>query len=125
MSKQTFQTQCSHCHNIAEFHLGHNSTEDSIDQAIEHLHGKTQIQVRSIIKNHQINKAEYGFALYACPKCQTLYNPFAVTIEYDGMMLFQPFYKCNQCNSTLTKTSESIESFSCKHCGEKQLTLMK
>ncbi len=122
MPEQSFQARCGHCNAVEHFQIGHDSTENSIEKAVKHLEGKTRIQVRSIIQKHHIDKAEYGFALYACPKCQTLYNPFAIKIEYDDIMLFQPFYKCNQCNSTLMKISAAVESYACKQCGEKQLS---
>lgn len=122
MPEQSFDTQCGHCHTVEHFHIGHDSTETSIEKVVKHLQGKTQIQIRSIIRKHQIDLAEYGFALYACPKCQTLYNPFDVKIEYDQIMLFQPFYKCDQCNATLKKATEDISAYACKKCGQKQLT---
>lgn len=122
MSIQSFDAQCQHCHSIEHFKIGHDDNEDSIEKAIDHLQGKTQIQVRSIIKKHKINRAEYGFTLFVCPQCQILYNPFSVKVEYDNIMLFQPFHKCGRCNSTLIKATEPVETYACKQCGEKQLS---
>ncbi len=122
MAIETFQTRCKNCHAAENFKIGHDDSEDSLDKAVEHLQGKTQIQVRSILRKHKVDTAEYGFALYHCPKCQTLYNPYAVRVEYDDIMMFQPFYKCPQCDSTLHKATSPIENYACKQCGEKQLS---
>ena len=121
MPIQSLNIQCQHCHSKEHFKIGHDDNQDSIEKAIDQLHGKTQIQVRSIIKKHTIDHAEYGFALFVCPECQILYNPFSVKIEYDNIMLFQPFHKCARCNTTLIKATEAVENYACKQCGEKQL----
>lgn len=114
--------QCKHCHAEDHFKLGHDDKEDSIEKAIDNFQGKTQIQLRSIIRKHQVNSAEYGYALFNCPDCHTLFNPYAVEIEYDDIMLFKPFHKCGTCNSTLMRANEKfIDSYSCRQCGEKQL----
>ena len=122
MPEHSFDTICGHCNTVEHFQIGHDDTENSIEKALRHIQGKTRIQVRSILKNHTVNNAEYGFALYSCPKCQTLHNPFTVKIEYDDIMLFQPFYKCQQCNSTLLKATDPVESYACKQCAKKQLS---
>ena len=116
MSEQSLQIECQHCHAVEHFKVGHDDNIDSIEKAVEQLQGKTQIQTRSIIKKHNIDNAEYGFDPYACPQCQTLHNPFAVKIEYDEIMLFQPFYKCALCNSTLVKATEPVAAYACKKC---------
>ncbi|MCU7834604.1 MAG: hypothetical protein KZQ83_05040 [gamma proteobacterium symbiont of Taylorina sp.] len=115
MPEQSIEVECSHCHEAAHYKLGHDS---DIDEALTHLKGKTQIQIKSIIKNHKLDKAEYGYALYACPKCLSLYNPYDVRVEYDEIMLFQPFYKCQQCNITLTKAKQPYTDYICKECGQ-------
>ena len=122
MSEQSLQIKCGHCHTTEQFKIGHDDGMDTLQKAVAMLQGKTQIQVRSILRNHKIDHAEYGFALYACPKCQTLHNPFDVKVEYDEIMLFQPFYKCQRCNSTLLKATEPVASYACRQCGEKQLS---
>lgn len=121
MSIQLLDTQCKHCHAKEHFKIGHDDKEDTIENAIDQLQGKTQIQVRSIIKKHSIDNAEYGFALFVCPECRILYNPYSVRVEYDNIMLFQPFHKCARCNTTLVKAREPVEAYNCKQCGEKQL----
>jgi len=121
MPIKSIDAQCQQCQSKEHFKVGHDDNEDSIDKAIENLHGKTQIQVRSIIRKHKVNQAEYGYALYVCPECQILYNPYSVKVEYDDIMLFQPFHKCSRCNSTLIKATNAIEAYACKQCGEKQL----
>lgn len=121
MAIQSLDVQCGHCHAEEHYKIGHSDNEDRIEKAIDSFQGKTQIQIRSIIKKHTINSAEYGFALFNCPECQTLFNPFSVEIEYDDIMLFKPFHKCGQCNSTLIRATKPVESYVCKHCGEKQL----
>ena len=121
MSISSFQTYCNHCQAVETFQLGHDDAQDTLQKALDHLQGKTQIQVRSILKKHKVDLAEYGYALYHCPECQTLYNPYAVKVEYDDIMLFQPFYKCPKCNTTLQKAAQTIENYACKQCGKKQL----
>lgn len=121
MAIQSLDIQCEHCHAEEHYKIGHEDSEDSIEKAIDCFQGKTQIQIRSIIRKHTINKAEYGFALFTCPDCHTLFNPYAVEIEYDDIMLFKPFHKCGPCNSTLIRATEAIESYACKQCGKKQL----
>ena len=88
MSIKSIDVQCQHCHSEEHFKIGHDDKEDTIEKAIDNLQGKTQIQVRSIIKKHKIDSAEYGFALFVCPECQILYNPYSVKVEYDNIMLF-------------------------------------
>ncbi len=121
MAIDSFDAQCKQCQSIQHLKTGHDDKEDSIDKATEQLHGKTQIQVRSIIRKHKVDSAEYGFALFVCPQCQILYNPYSVKVEYDDIMLFQPFHKCQRCNTTLLKATEAVETYACKQCGEKQL----
>lgn len=82
MPIQSLNIQCRHCHSKEHFKTGHDDNQDSIEKAIDQLQGKTQIQVRSIIKKHTIDHAEYGFALFVCPECQNLYNPFSVKRQY-------------------------------------------
>ncbi|MCW8931831.1 MAG: hypothetical protein OQL19_16560 [Gammaproteobacteria bacterium] len=122
MTVQSLDVQCQHCHSKTQFKIGHDDNQETIEKAIDNLQGKTQIQVRSIIKKHTIDAAEYGFALFACPECKILYNPYSVKVEYDNIMLFQPFHKCSRCNTTLIKATEAIEAYACKQCGEKKLT---
>ncbi len=122
MSVKSIDAQCQHCHSKVHFKIGHDDKEESIEKAIDNLTGKTQIQVRSIIRKHTIDNAEYGYALFVCPDCQILYNPYSVKVEYDNIMLFQPFHKCQRCNSTLIKATNTIEAYACEQCGEKQLT---
>ncbi len=121
MAIQSLDIQCGHCHSEEHYKIGHDENEQSIDKAIDNFQGKTQIQIRSIIRKHKINKAEYGFALFSCPECHTLFNPYSVEIEYDEIMLFKPFHKCGHCNSTLIRAAEPIEYYACKQCGQKQL----
>ena len=121
MSIKTVDVQCQHCQATEHYKIGHDDSEDSIEKAVEKLQGKTQIQVRSIIRKHQLDNAEYGFALFACPDCRILYNPYSVRVEYDNIMVFQPFHKCQRCNTTLIKAGEDIESYACRQCGETQL----
>ena len=121
MAIQSLDIQCGHCHSEEHYKIGHDENEQSIDKAIDNFQGKTQIQIRSIIRKHKINKAEYGFALFSCPECHTLFNPYSVEIEYDEIMLFKPFHKCGHCNSTLIRAADPIESYTCKQCGQKQL----
>lgn len=122
LPEQSFDTRCGHCNAVEHFQIGHDNSENDIEKALTHIQGKTRKQVRSILKKHTLNHTEYGFALYTCPKCQTLHNPFTIKIEYDDIMLFQPFYKCQQCNSTLIKATEPVTSYCCNHCGQKQLS---
>lgn len=117
-----FDAQCNHCHSKEHFKTGHDDNEDCIEKAVDSLQGKTQIQVRSIVRKHKIDSAEYGFMLFACPECQILYNPYSVKVEYDNIMLFQAFHKCPRCNTTLVKATEPIATYACKQCGEKQLS---
>lgn len=121
MSIKSIEAQCQNCQASEHFKIGHEDSEDSIEKALEQLHGKTQIQVRSILKKHKLDKAEYGFALFVCPDCQILYNPYSVKVEYDNIMLFQPFHKCQRCNSTLIRATEDISHYACKQCAAKQL----
>jgi len=121
MTIQSLNIECEHCHSEEHYKIGHDENEQSIDKAIDNFQGKTQIQIRSIIRKHKINKAEYGFALFSCPECHTLFNPYSVEIEYDEIMLFKPFHKCGHCNSTLIRAAEPIEHYVCKQCGQKQL----
>jgi predicted RNA-binding Zn-ribbon protein involved in translation (DUF1610 family) len=121
MTIQTITIQCQHCHTQEQYKVGHSNSENTLVEAIDNFHGKTQIQLRSIIKKHHIDKAEFGYALFNCPECQTLYNPYAVEVEYDEIMLFKPFHKCQSCNTTLIRTTEAISTYTCKHCGEQQL----
>ncbi len=121
MTIHSLDIQCTQCHSKEHFKTGHDDNEDSIEKAIEQFHGKTQIQVRSIIRKHKIDNAEYGFALFACPQCQILYNPYSVKVEYDNIMLFQPFHKCQRCNTTLVKATDPIKTYACRKCGKKQL----
>lgn len=97
--------------------MGHDG-EDKIEDALKHLKGKTQIQIKSIIKNHKIDKAVFGYTIYTCPKCQILNNPYNVRVEYDDIMIFQPFYKCRQCNVTLVKAEEPYTSYICGECAK-------
>ncbi len=122
MAIKFFQTRCNKCHTTENFKIGHDDSEESLDKAVEHLQGKTQIQVRSILRKHKVDTAEFGFALYHCPKCQILYNPYAVRVEYDDIMVFQPFYKCSVCDTTLQKATQAIENYACKQCAGKQLS---
>ena len=117
MSEQALDIQCSHCQNTAHYKVGHDG-EDKIEAALKHLKGKTQIQIKSIIKNHKIDQAVFGYTIYACPKCQTLSNPYDVRVEYDDIMIFQPFYKCQQCNVTLVKAQQPYTAYSCNQCGQ-------
>jgi len=121
MAIQSLDIQCGHCHSEEHYKIGHNENEHSIEKTIDNFQGNTQIQIRSIIRKHTINKAEYGFALFSCPECHTLFNPYSVEIEYDEIMLFKPFHKCGHCNSTLIRAAEPIEHYVCKQCGQKQL----
>lgn len=117
MSRESLDIQCEHCHSIEYFKLGPDGAENIEQAANNHVQGKTQIQAKSIIRKHSIDRAEYAYALYTCPACKTLYNPYAIKIEYDEIMLFQPFYKCQKCNTTLVKAEEPYTSYACKHCG--------
>ncbi len=121
MAIEALDIQCSHCQSEEHFKLGHRDNEDTIEQAIDNFQGKTQIQIRSIIKKHRINHAQYGFTLFNCPECNTLYNPFTIELEYDDIMLFKPFHKCPQCNSTLIKAGKTIDSYTCKQCHQQHL----
>ena len=113
--EQSLDIQCAHCHDTAHYKMGH-SGEDDIKAALKNIKGKTQIQVKSIIKNHNIDKATFGYSLYACPKCQTLSNPYDIRVEYDDIMVFQPYYKCQHCNVTLVKAEEPYTSYVCSKC---------
>lgn len=65
MSIKLINMQCQHCQSVEQFKVGHDEQQDSIAKAVENLQGKTQIQVRSIIRKHHIDNTEYGFALFA------------------------------------------------------------
>jgi hypothetical protein len=123
MSIQLLDAQCQHCQTLVHFKIGHDENEDTLAQAIDHFQGKTQIQIRSLLKKHTMNHSDYGFSLFVCSDCQRVYNPFTVTIEYDDIMLFKPFHQCQQCHITLLPIKpDDIEQCHCSHCGEKQLT---
>ncbi|MCK5663821.1 MAG: hypothetical protein KAI17_10055 [Thiotrichaceae bacterium] len=113
----SLEIQCTHCHDTAHYKVGH-SGENEIKQALDNIKGKTRIQIKSIINNHKIDKFEFGYRLYACPKCRTLSNPDDIRVEYDEIMIFQPFYKCQQCNLTLVKAEEPFTSYVCSKCGQ-------
>ena len=118
MAIQSFDVQCEHCHAQEQFKIGFADKDDTIEKAIDNFHGKTQIQIRSIIKKHTINNSRYGYALFTCHECHTLFNPYTVEIEYDDIMLFKPFHKCEPCNATLVRVDRTIDSYSCKHCNK-------
>jgi len=113
--------QCTHCHAQEPYKIGHDDNEDSIEKAIDCFQGKTQIQIRSIIRKHKVNNARYGFALFTCPECHTLFNPYTVEVEYDDTMLFKPFHKCGECNTTLVRVGNPTEAYTCKACQQVQL----
>ena len=118
MAIQSIKIQCQQCHNQEPFKVGYDDKEDSIDKAIKNFQGKTQIQLRSIIKKHTINQAQYGYAIFQCPQCGRLYNHYFAEVEYDNIMLFKPFHKCSTCNSTLLRISEPPQSYTCQQCAQ-------
>jgi DNA replicative helicase MCM subunit Mcm2 (Cdc46/Mcm family) len=118
MPIQTFEIQCQQCQQIETFKAGHDDVENSIEKAVPHLQGKTQIQVKSIIRKHQIDQAVYGYAAFSCPDCHTIYNHYSVKVEYDNIMLFQPFHKCPNCNNTLLKISTLPKTHICQQCAD-------
>ncbi|MFK5892603.1 MAG: hypothetical protein QM504_05235 [Pseudomonadota bacterium] len=113
--------KCKACSVEKEFKVGREASEKSLDNAMEHFKGKTKLHIKSLQKKHKIDKSEFGYAIYACPKCHTLRNPYTVEVEYDQLMVFKPFYKCQECNSSLVKALEPIEEYSCSACGNEGL----
>ncbi|MCK5696863.1 MAG: hypothetical protein KAI02_01800 [Gammaproteobacteria bacterium] len=121
MAIQLLKMQCQHCHAQEAYKMGHEEAETSIEKATDCFQGKTQIQIRSIIRKHTINSAKYGFSVFTCPECQTLFNPYSVEIEYDDIMLFKPFHKCGECNTTLIQVDDLTKSYTCQKCQQVQL----
>ncbi len=117
MPEQSLDIECSHCHNTAHYKVGHDG-EDKLEASLEHLKGKTKIHIKSLIAKHKIDKADFGYTIYTCPTCHTLSNPYDVRVEYDEIMVFQPFYKCQKCNITLVKAKEPYTSYTCRECGK-------
>jgi DNA-directed RNA polymerase subunit RPC12/RpoP len=123
----TTTIKCKHCSNEEVFKLGPNEGEDSLDKAKEHFKGKTKLHISSLQKKHKIDSSKFGYEILVCPNCQTLKNQYTVEVEYDQLMVFKPFYKCQQCGSTLEKIvaplEENIRTKCCSSCGEKDLVI--
>lgn len=88
---------------------------------MNHFKGKTRLHISSLQKKHNIDHSEFGYEIYACPKCHILSNPYAVEVEYDQLMLFKPFYKCEACNTTLEKAAKPYAEYCCSACGKEGL----
>lgn len=117
--------KCSQCGKRHIFYSGHPPDEETLSQALKHFKGKTRLNIKGILQQHQIDRTLYGYALYVCPQCRILYNPYTIEIEYDNLLIFKPGHKCQHCYTTLQKTdplqegtaTDKQSQYICEICG--------
>ncbi len=115
--------KCTDCASEKNYKIGPEEGENTLSDAMSHFKGKTKLHVSSLMKKHKIDGSEFGYEIFKCPKCNTLNNLYAVEVEYDQLMVFKPFFKCQVCNTTLEKAAKPYEQYSCTECGKKSLQL--
>ena len=69
----------------------------------------------------------FGFEILTCTRCKTLKNQYTITVEYDDIMVFKPYYKCQECGTTLEKIAgpieENLSDKCCSSCGKQDLVI--
>ncbi len=110
---------CAHCQQDYPFLIGHEEGEDTLEAAMKHFKGKTRLHIKGILKKHQLDAYRFGYEILACESCKILENPYTVEVEYDSIMLFRPYYKCQRCYQSLTLADhQNLEKYCCKQCGQ-------
>lgn len=123
----TTRLKCQNCSNEETFKIGTENIDDTLEDAKNNFKGKTKLHISSLQKKHTINSSQFGYEILTCTKCKTLKNQYTVTVEYDDIMVFKPYYKCQECGSTLEKLTRPIEDNltdkCCTYCGNTDLTI--
>ena len=114
--------ECESCDYQETFMLGVGMMYWSLENVISQVSPARRKEVRDILQNHDVIGTSYEHKLFICLNCNTLGERFDYSINYDGGLIYEPYFRCSECRTKLVPLEEPINSLRCSKCGEATLT---
>ncbi len=92
-------------------------SEESILRNTSQTYGISEEVIKLLQKGEALIEGEYGYKIYACPKCNDLSSQYHVCWLYDGKINHNHHY-CEKCESLLEIFDiNKISKYACPSCG--------
>ena len=117
----TIIISCESCGHSDEYMLGVGMTYSSLENVIEEVPFSNREHVLSILKRDDLMKTDFSHSLYACPKCETLFERFHYRIVYGDSEVYKSEHKCSLCKTKLVIARNNISKYRCPKCKARTL----
>jgi len=107
---------CESCNHSKEYMLGVGMIYSSLENVIEEVQTAKRGYVLSLLKRKDLIKTDYSHSLFACPKCEILYDRFSYKIVYGNNEVLESEYNCSRCKTKLILARENVSKYRCPKC---------
>ena len=113
---------CGNCGREVTYALGIGMAYSSLEAVIDaEVHWRQRAKIREILKTAEPDTEDYERRLYACPKCETLYSRFYISLRRNNARLYESMFRCPKCRVSLVPAEEDISLYRCQNCGKQTL----
>jgi len=121
---------CSSCGHAQRFVMGIGFAYGSLRDVLSEIPKHYRVRVLAILDSPEYENAEYGHALFHCPKCHGRYSRFHFQIRFGQSQVFASTHSCPKCRVEMEHENLSEEEeetayrlWPCVRCGKTTLQM--